>query len=430
MQPVFLIKSPEVARQILIKDFNHFTDHRRSIGDTGMFGNCLISLEGEKWRNMRNNLSPAFTGNKMRSMFELINEISQQAAAYMKENEIGKDVNVKDYFSRFANDVIASTVFGFKMNSLEDKDNKFFKVAQHETALSFVGFLKALLLGSFNKFARFIGIKMMGEEHENYYMKLVLDTMKYRTENKLVRHDIINMLMEVKGISVEGNAEHKSHINWSDKEIVAQCFQLLFAGFETVSTTLSFTSHELMENQDIQNKLKEEIQEIKESLNGGPLTYEAVANMKYTEAVILESLRKWPTTLPLVDRMCTKDIDLKDPESGKVIKLKAGDQIQVSAVGIHRDPQYYPDPMKFDPDRFSEENKKHIHPNTFMGFGMGPRMCIGNRFAMMEMKSLLYYLIQDISFKPSVKSSIPLVLDPRSGQAMPKGGIWVKVISN
>lgn len=165
-------------------------------------------------------------------------------------------------------------------------------------------------------------------------------------------------------------------------------------------------------------------------LQGRPLTYEALTSMKYLEAVISETLRKWPQ-VPLVHRVCTKDINIEDPESGKTIRLKTGDAIQVSAVGIHRDPKYYPDPMRFDPERFNDENKKSIPANTYMPFGLGPRMCIGNRFAMLEMKALLFYLLKDVTFEPSVKSCIPLVLDCRApGQIEAKGGFWVKVVSD
>lgn len=428
-QPVFIIKTPELARQIFIKDFTHFTDHRKFFNDGGLFSQSLIQLEGEKWKDMRSTLSPAYTGNKMRGMFELIKEIAHQAAVYLKENDVGKDINLKEFFSRFANDVIASAAFGFKINSLEDRDNDFFKMGQEVTVFSTMDLIKFFFLGSFNKLAKLLGVTIMTKRQKNYYMKLVLDAMKYRAENKLFRPDMINMLMEVKGIGVQGSAENKSNFDWTDEEIVAQCFILFFAGFDTVSTTLSFAGHELMENPEVQERLKEEMREVKESLNGGPLTYEAVSNMKYAEAVIFETLRKWPQ-LPFIDRVCNKAIDLEDTETGKIVKLKPGHQIQVSALGIHRDAKYFHDPMKFDPERFSDENKHSIPANAFMGFGIGPRMCIGNRFAMMEIKALLFYLMQDVTFTKSEKSTIPMVLDPGSPQMEPKGGIWVKVVAD
>ncbi|KAL5280710.1 hypothetical protein ACFFRR_004616 [Megaselia abdita] len=424
IQPIYLFKSPELCRQIFIKDFTHFVDHRKFFNDDGLFDHSLIQLEGDKWKEMRSTLSPAYTGNKMRGMFELIREIAQQASLHLKEKELGKDVNLKEFFSRFANDVIASTAFGFKINSLEDKDNEFYKMGKEVTVFSSFDMIKFLALSFFNKYCKYLGISIMSKRQNNYYMNLVLGAMKNRKDQKIFRPDMINMLMEVRGIGVQGTAEYKSHYDWTDKEIVAQCFIFFFAGFDTVSTILSFLGHEIMVNPEVQERLKEEIMGIH---NDGPLTYEALGKMKYTEAVIYETLRMWPA-VPFLDRRCTKAIDLVDTETGKIVKLKQGDQIVVPIVGIHRDEKYFPEPLKFDPERFSEENKHNIPVNAFMPFGIGPRMCIGNRFAIMEMKALLFYLMKDVSFEKSEKSTIPMALDPASAQMEPKGGFMVKVV--
>lgn len=380
---------------------------------------------------MRSTLSPAFTGNKMRGMFELIREIAQQAANHLKEYEVGKDVKLKDFFSRFANDVIATTAFGFKINSLEEKDNEFFRMGQGVTVFSQTAWdmIKFMLLANFNKLSRLLGIRIISKKYTDYYMKLVLATMKNRSDQKIFRTDMINMLMEVRGIDVQGNHELKSNHNWTDEEIVAQCFIFFFAGFETVSSTLSFLGHELMENPEVQEKLKQEINEIHASLDGSVLTYEILNDMKYTEAVIFETLRKWPQ-VPFLDRKCSSAFEIEDPENGNIIKFKPGDEIQIAAIGIQRDPNYFPEPMMFQPERFSDENKKNIPNSAFMPFGLGPRMCIGNRFAILEMKALLFYLLKDVSFKQSVKSTNPLVLDPMAGQLDVKGGIYVKVVAD
>lgn len=430
IQPIYIVKTPELCRQIFIKDFNHFANHRKFFNDGGLFDHSLIQLDGEKWKEMRSTLSPAYIGNKMRGMFELIREIAQQASHHLKENELGKDINLKEFFSRYANDVIASTAFGFKINSLEDKDNEFYKMGKEVTVFCGWDMVKFLMLSLFNKCCKLVGIAMITKKHTEYYMNLVLGAMRTRHEQKIFRPDMINMMMEVKGIGVQGeNVEHKSHYNWTDKEIVAQCFLFFFAGFDTVSTTLSFLGHEIMTNPEVQERLKEEIKEIHESLDGGPLTYEALSNMKYTESVLMETLRMWPA-VPFLDRICSTAIELEDTEAGKMVKFEIGDQLQIPIVGIHRDEKYFPDPMKFDPERFSEENKASIPANAFMPFGIGPRMCIGNRFAILEIKALLFYLMKDISFKQSVKSTVPMILDPASSQMQPKGGIWVKVVAD
>lgn len=184
-----------------------------------------------------------------------------------------------------------------------------------------------------------------------------------------------------------------------------------------------------MENQDIQDKLKSEIQDVLAELNGEQLTYEVLNNMKYMDCVVSEGLRKWPFNAQ-TDRVCTKSVEIQDPETGESIQLNPGDKVMIPIVGLHRDPNYFPDPMKFDPDRFSEENKNNINPSSYIPFGAGPRMCIAHRFAFMEIKVILFYMFSDLRVDISEMSNIPLELDPTSAHPLPKNGFWVKILDD
>lgn len=90
-----------------------------------------------------------------------------------------------------------------------------------------------------------------------------------------------------------------------------------------------------------------------------------------------ETLRKHPP-FPAVPRVCNKSYKIPHTD----ITLEKGTMVHISVQGVHRDPDYYPDPEKFDPDRFNEENKAKRHPYTFLAFGEGPRVCIGNKFVL------------------------------------------------
>lgn len=208
-------------------------------------------------------------------------------------------------------------------------------------------------------------------------MRLVLDAMKYRQEHNIIRPDMINMLMESRGIFKGQEHAKVSNREWSDVDIVGQCFLFFFAGFETSAALTCLTSHELMENPTVQEKLLQEIREVEDQLEGKPLTYEALMGMRYMDMVVQECLRKWPGAIA-IDRVCNKDItyDLGD---GKQLVLKKGDIISIPVVGIHRDPKYFENPLKFDPERFSDENKDKIEPCAYLPFGVGPRNCIGKQ---------------------------------------------------
>ncbi|KAL5286037.1 hypothetical protein ACFFRR_007615 [Megaselia abdita] len=418
--PAFLIRNPEVIRQVLIKDFDNFHNRRKLFIDDSLLGHSTFQLYDQKWKDMRSSMSPAFTGSKMRAMFELIRDIGEETVTFLKTTG-QTELNVKDFLSRYANDVIATTAFGFQINSNKDPENEFFKMGQEVTSGAFG--LKFLFTSNFSKIANFFKMDLITERQRSYYMKLILDTMKYRKDNKVFRPDLLNIIMEMR----EGQDNKKSSRHWKDVELVSQCFAFFFAAFDTVSSTMSFICQELMENQDCQDKLREEILEIADTLEGKPLSYEALTLMKYTDCVISEAMRKWPAAGQL-DRICTKAIVLHDPETGKDVYIQKGDNIQISNVGLQRDPKYFPNPLKFDPERFNEENKKSINPNTLTSFGLGPRMCIGNRFAILEMKSLIYHLFKEFKFEQHAKSVVPLLkLDPTSPNLEPKGGFWVKL---
>ena len=205
-------------------------------------------------------------------------------------------------------------------------------------------------------------------------MSLVLDAIKYRQENNIVRPDMINMLMEAKGMIKSDNPKPVAR-EWSDVDIVGQCFLFFFAGFETSAALTCLTAHELMENPEVQERLLEEILEVEQNLDGKPLSYEALQNMRYMDMIVQECLRKWPGAIA-IDRVCNKDITYT-LENGEKWELKKGDCLWIPVVGFHRDPNYFENPNKFDPERFSEENKDKIKPFTYLPFGVGPRNCIG-----------------------------------------------------
>lgn len=119
-------------------------------------------------------------------------------------------------------------------------------------------------------------------------------------------------------------------------------------------------------------------------------------------------------------RECTKDCIIKG------LKIPKGTIIVIPAYTLHRDPEFYPDPDKFDPERFSAKGKESRDPFSFLGFGYGPRNCIGMRFAQMEMKLVMARLLKRYSFFVAPETQVPVVL-----QAMitlgPKGGVVLGV---
>ncbi|XP_065172835.1 probable cytochrome P450 6a13, partial [Atheta coriaria] len=186
--------------------------------------------------------------------------------------------------------------------------------------------------------------------------------------------------------------------------MTAQVMVFFMAGFDTISTTLSFCCYELALNPVIQEKLHQEIVNT-QCRNNNKLNYDIIKHMTYLDMVISESLRKWPPAL-LVGRCCTQAHKIPPLRDNEVeVHLNA---VLISVFGIHRDDQIYPDPDCFDPERFTEVNKKSRCPYSYLPFGLGPRNCIAARFALMEMKTMLVQLLINFEIVTTDKTQIPL----------------------
>ncbi|KAL6257077.1 hypothetical protein P5V15_012011 [Pogonomyrmex californicus] len=174
-------------------------------------------------------------------------------------------------------------------------------------------------------------------------------------------------------------------------------------------------------------KLQNEIdQTLKE--NNGQVLYEAVNAMEYLDAVICEALRMYPG-LAILDRVCVNDFELPPALPGmKPFTIKKGYDVWISVYGLHYDPQYFEEPEKFDPERFlGEKRKNSLNCGAYLPFGLGPRMCIGNRFALLKMKVLLFHLLARCNLKVCEKTLIPLKLAKDGILTKPEGDIWLNV---
>lgn len=143
--PSLMIRDPELIKQITIKDFDHFVDHRLFAPENvePIWTKNLFSLKGDTWRDMRATLSPTFTASKMRSMFVLMEKSGQQYVDfYLKQNKNVIELELKDSFTRFANDVIANCAFGVKVDSLKEPENEFYM--KGKAATNFSGFVKQM----------------------------------------------------------------------------------------------------------------------------------------------------------------------------------------------------------------------------------------------------------------------------------------------
>jgi cytochrome P450 len=180
------------------------------------------------------------------------------------------------------------------------------------------------------------------------------------------------------------------------------------AGYETTASTLSFCTYELALHPEVQDKLYAEVTAVADK--NGDIDYETLVKLPYIDAVLSETLRKYPPVARL-ERRVSENYTLGGEDNGG-IKLYKGQIVDIPAFAIHHCEDYYENPEKFDPERFMPENRHKIKPYTYLPFGAGPRNCIGLRFALLEAKLSLSKLIQKYRFVRSENTDVPLKFKP------------------
>ncbi|XP_031640423.1 cytochrome P450 9e2-like [Contarinia nasturtii] len=448
-RPSYMVMDPNLIRDITIKDFDYFVNHFFQLDKEldPLLGRALFGMSNQPWREMRSTLSPLFTGSKMRHMLSLMNEcvidfnsiIRTEISSKSKTNSL--EFDMKDLMMRLANDIIGTVAFGIQCNSLREPDNQFFKMGK-EMAYALMG-LKALVTISFPTLASWLRLQVLSDQHTTFFRSVIHSAVDERQKKKIVRNDMLHLLLLAKegklheqikenevdqdtGFAtiaevIQSKTSEKLK-NWTDDDLVAQGIVFFLAGFTGVSTTLNFLCYELSLNLEIQQRLYEEILETKDQLNGKPLTFEALQKMQYMDMCISEVLRKWPIGVQM-DRCVTKQYLLEDGDGTKVL-LQPNDRIWIPVYGIHLDAKYFPNPERFDPERFSDENKRNIQPNTYLPFGNGPRACIASRLALLELKAICYHILSDFKIEVSPKTPTTIKLKGGTNALEPVEGFF------
>ncbi|XP_014882036.1 cytochrome P450 3A56-like, partial [Poecilia latipinna] len=246
-----------------------------------------------------------------------------------------------------------------------------------------------------------------------FYASLEKIKSNRETSQQKSRVDFLQLMID----SQKNNGLQKDK-RLSDHEILSQSMIFIFAGYETSSSSLTFLAYNLATNPEIMRKLQEEIDST--FPNKAPVQYQPLMEMDYLDSVINESLRLFPIAARL-ERVAKASVEI----NGLVIPKDM--VVLVPTWPLHRDPEIWPEPEKFKPERFSKKNKEDIDPYTYMPFGVGPRNCIGMRFALVVMKLAVVEILQRYSFSVCKETEIPFEMDVQ-GLLAPKRPIQLKLI--
>lgn len=407
----------ELVKAIMQTDFNNFTDHVSYVNERDdPLSATVFAIGGQKWRNLRIKLTPIFTSGKMKLMFPIVKKLSQQLVETLQEECENQAMDAKDISARFTTDVIGNCAFGLECNSLKDPNTEFRVRAKRLFNLTRFETLKIFLGVVFPNVMKFFRTPLLPKDATDFFWNVIKETAEYRQSNGVRRDDAFQLLLDMLHSEGKGGGTKLTF-----GELAAQAFMFFTAGFDTSSTLMSFALLELSVNEDIQNHMRDEVNKVFQK-NNGELTYEALSEMHYMDMVISETLRKYPP-LPNLTRLCTKEY--KVPDSNIVVR--EGESVMIPIIGIHYDPEFYSEPEKFDPTRFTEENKSRRPQFAFLPFGEGPRVCLGLRFGLMQAKIGLTSLIKNFRIKLNPQTEYPIKFDPKNLLTSAKGGLWLDV---
>jgi cytochrome P450 len=192
------------------------------------------------------------------------------------------------------------------------------------------------------------------------------------------RHDFLSILL---------HAKDEDGKTMSDEQLMDECLTLFGAGHETTAAALSWAWYLLCQHPEVYQKVQQEVESV---LAGRTPTYDDLAHLPYCLQVFKETMRLYPPA-PLV-REALHDIEI----DGYLVPK--GYTIYISPYTLHRKAEYFPDPERFDPARFTPEREKQLPRHAYLPFGAGPRICIGNHFALMEGQLLMATLAQRVTF--------------------------------
>ncbi|KJE95200.1 cytochrome P450 [Capsaspora owczarzaki ATCC 30864] len=399
------VSDPEILDQVF-KNYTIFPSRALKNPFVRVLPLGLVAMEtSDRWSRHRRLLSPLFAEKFMEVYATVFIASGERLFKQWHETPRGTKINIYEAFIRLTLDIIGLTGFGYNFAALDNPDSRYVHAGQE--ILDEIVRLNLLpkpiaALDRAKKDKLRDGMKAFED--------VVDDVVKAnRAGGNDEDETSKNMLSELLRMQDEEG-------KLTREEVHDEIITLMIAGHETTANTMSWAIFQLARNPSVQAKLRQEIETV---LEGRPPKYEDRKNLPYTEWVIKESLRMYPT-LPIIPREAMADTEIR----GKLVPK--GTWVQADLVSMHSDPKIWGDPETFRPERFDESNPdNNRHPAAFMPFGGGRRICIGQRFAFLEATLVLARAIQQFEFRMDPDQQVTGYTDISYG---PKIGLLVDVI--
>lgn len=427
-----MVVDPEILKEVAVTQFSKFYNRGVVVEIPKIWKSSVNNARGSSWKYLRAVLQPTFSSSKIRNMRPILKRCLDEFISCIDDELQKSEDLVIDMYGRYkalTMDVICSTAFGIEVNSQRNSEDVFVKHASKVLGMSLTS--TVLMLNIFfpdlRKLIMYFIKDWIDKDSMDFLTATVRKAIQERKSDRSGEfNDLLKLMMDTQtGSSENGVSENKTYeemkeSGMSEEDIIINGVIFLAAGYETTASLLSFLTYFLATNQDCQERIFGEIEEVTGS-SGSDLTYDQIQKMDYLEMFLQETLRMYPPA-GRFNREPACDIVING------VKFEKGMDVTFSTHAMHWNPTYWPEPDKFDPERFSPENRDKIKPCTYIPFGVGPRNCVGMKLALAEAKMAIVRLLQEYKVEKSDKLPCPLELNTAGGLSRPKHGIFVKLV--
>ncbi|XP_066480717.1 cytochrome P450 4A4-like [Tiliqua scincoides] len=366
-------------------------------------GKGLLLLHGPKWFQHRRLLTPGFHYDILKPYVALIAESTKEMLCKWERliaKDSSKSLEMFEHVSLMTLDSLMKCAFSYQRNSKAHTESNYYIKSVYDLTYMVIQRVRSafywndLVYWCSPDGRRFMKACQMAHQQTE---KVIEERKKsYQEEGELEK---IQKKRYLDFLDILLCAKDKNGVGLSDEDLRAEVDTFMFEGHDTTASGISWIFYSMAQNPEHQQRCREEIQEVLGDRD--TIQWDDLGKIPYTTMCIKESLRIYPP-VPSVGRQLSKPITFCDGRT-----LPTGSLIAINIYNIHRNPSIWQDPEVFDPTRFSPENSSHRHSHAFVPFAAGSRNCIGQQFAMNEMKvavaqTLLQFEILPDPTKPPV----------------------------
>lgn len=395
-QRIYLFNHPDAIEQVLVTERDRLIKDKLTRELSLMLGKGLLVSEGQFWRKQRKLAQPGFHRERVAAYGDVMVRFAERAVEEWHDGE-ARDVHVD--MMRLTLDIVAKTLFGVEIAEVARKIEWSLEVLMDR--FSGAGIYMPLALPIPSNFRT----KKAIEQLDDIVYGIIRERRKTGDTG-----DLLSMLIAATADDEEGGVK-----GMDDTQLRDEAMTLLLAGHETTALTLGFALHLLSQHPEVQAKLVKEIDDV---LGDRAATAADMPKLRYAEAVVRESMRLFPPAWALGREAIA-------PCTIGGYHVPAGTQLWVAQWVVHRDPRWFADPLTFSPERWDNDFARSLPKHAYFPFGGGPRVCIGNAFAMMEAVLLLVTIARRFRVAPAPDAK-PMDLAP-SVTLRPKHGVRLVV---